>query len=118
MARRPRILLSTLALAGSAFASVLFAASPSQAVVYCKTVGVPQGCVARPTRVVYCTRPGYPAGCVAKGNGAGVGAYPGAGAGAAGVGLAPGAGVGAPGVGAPGYGGVNGGGPVNRAGWR
>jgi hypothetical protein len=59
------------------------------AVVYCKSVGVPKGCVARPT--------------------AGVGA------GARGVGVAPGVGVGAPGVGvAP----ANRGGPVNRAGVR
>ena len=37
------------------------------AVVYCKTVGVPKGCVARPApaRVVRCTAPGFPAGCTA-----------------------------------------------------
>ena len=63
-------------------------AVPVHAVVYCKTIGVPKGCVARP-------------------GAAGVGA------GAPGVGVAPGAGVGAPGVGvAP----ANRGGPVNRAG--
>ena len=48
-----------------------FAAMPASAVVYCKTVGVPKGCVARPVAVP--------------------------GAGAPGVGVAPG--VGAPGVG-------------------
>ncbi|GAB0115492.1 hypothetical protein [Acidisoma sp. C75] len=59
----------------------------------------------------YCTRPGYPAGCVGRraarpGVGApGVGALPGAGAGAAGAGLAPRPGVGAYGAGAaPGVG--------------
>jgi hypothetical protein len=63
------------------------------AVVYCKTVGVPKGCVARPT--------------------AGVGA------GARGVGVAPGVGVGSPGVGvSPRAGTVNRGGPVNRFGVR
>lgn len=44
---------------------------PANAVVYCKTAGVPKGCVVRPvapvTRaVVYCTRPGVPVGCVAR----------------------------------------------------
>jgi hypothetical protein len=68
----------------------LVSAPAAHAVVYCKTVGVPKGCVARP-------------------GAAGVGA------GAPGVGVAPGAGVGAPGVGvAP----ANRGGPVNRAGVR
>lgn len=63
------------------------------AVVYCKSVGVPKGCVARPT--------------------AGVGA------GARGVGVAPGVGVGALGVGvSPRAWPVNRGGPVNRAGVR
>jgi len=63
------------------------------AVVYCKTVGVPQGCVARPV--------------------AGVGV------GARGVGVAPGVGVGSPGVGvSPRAGTANRGGPVNRAGVR
>ena len=60
------------------FASVLalglgFAAIPANAVVYCKTVGVPKGCVARPA------------------------AAPGVGV--PGVGVAPGVGIGAPGVG-------------------
>lgn len=61
-----------------------FAAIPASAVVYCKTVGVPKGCVARPV--------------AAPGVGApGVGVAPGVGA--PGVGVAPRAGVGAPGVG-------------------
>lgn len=48
-----------------------FTAVPASAVIYCKTVGVPKGCVARPV----------------------------AGVGAPGVGVVPGVGVGAPGVG-------------------
>jgi hypothetical protein len=56
--------------------SDLMSAGAANAVVYCKTVGVPKGCVARPAatvvhpvarpRVVYCTRPGVPAGCVVR----------------------------------------------------
>src|SRR5262245_39542393 len=62
----------------------------AEAVVYCRNVGIPKGCVARPRAGV-----GAP----------GVGVAPGAGVGAPGVGVAPGAGVGAPGVGvAPGAG--------------
>jgi hypothetical protein len=100
----------SLAAAGVCFSLASTIPTASWAVVYCKTAGVPQGCVQRPIRVVYCTRPGYPAGCVAKGNGTGVGVMPGAGAGAAGVGLAPGPGLAGDGV--------NTGGPVNRAGVR
>ena len=86
--------------------SVLVAAVPAQAEVYCKAVGIPKGCVMAPDA-----------------GARGVGVLPGAGAGAPGVGVAPGAGVGAPGVGvAPGPGapgaGINRGGPVNRAGPR
>lgn len=93
-------LASFLGLAGLGLIAMPEAAS---AVVYCKTVGVPKGCVARPTGAVrYCTRPGYPAGCVA-------------GAGAPGVGVTPGVGVGAPGVGVQP---MNRGGPVNRLGVR
>ena len=43
------------------------ATAAKAAVVYCKTAGVPKGCVARPTTVVvYCTAPGVPYGCVAR----------------------------------------------------
>lgn len=47
------------------------ASDRAEAVVYCKTVGVPKGCVVRPARpaaraIVYCTRPGFPVGCVAR----------------------------------------------------
>ena len=53
--------------AAALFAGLSLAASPAEAaVVYCKTVGVPKGCVMRPTRVVYCTAPGLPAGCVVR----------------------------------------------------
>ena len=83
-----------------AFAAIgllVSAGSPAQAVVYCKAVGVPKGCVARP-------------GVGAPGVGApGVGVRPGVGAGAPGVGVTRGAGVGA---------GPNAGGPVNRLGVR
>lgn len=52
-------------------AAALASSSPALAVVYCKTVGVPKGCVVRPVApvaraVVYCTRPGVPRGCVAR----------------------------------------------------
>jgi hypothetical protein len=72
-----------------------------EAVVYCKTVGVPKGCVVRPARpvaraVVYCTRPGFPVGCVAR---------PGVRRPAARAVVRPGLGV-------------NAGGPVNRPGLR
>ena len=52
----------------STLASIsLGAATAEAAVVYCKTVGVPKGCVVRPTRVViYCTAPGVPYGCVVR----------------------------------------------------
>ena len=42
---------------------------PANAVVYCKTVGVPKGCVVRPAvhhHVVYCTTRGMPKGCVVR----------------------------------------------------
>ena len=68
----------------AAFAAILAAgvfasAVPANAVIYCKTAGVPRGCVARapvvrpvvvaPVRrgpVVYCTRVGYPRGCIVR----------------------------------------------------
>ena len=87
--------LTIMALAGAAMVSL--GTSPAQAVVYCKTVGVPKGCVVRPTGAVVVA----PAAAVAV-------ATPG---------------VGAPGVGAPGVGvragtPMNRGGPVNRVGVR
>jgi len=92
----PRFAL--IAMTAAAAVAVLGSAafvSPAAAVGYCKTAGVPKGCVMRPTAApaaraaVYCTRPGYPVGCVP-------------GAGAPGPGVAP----------------VNAGGPVNRIGVR
>ena len=48
-------------------------AGPANAVVYCKTVGVPKGCVARPAvaapvagPVVYCKKRGVPKGCIMR----------------------------------------------------
>jgi len=62
--------LSILAIAAGAVALTAAAGTPAEAVVYCKTVGVPKGCVMRPAapaaRVVYCTGPGVPVGCVAR----------------------------------------------------
>jgi len=92
-------------------ASAMLFVTPAGAVVYCKAVGIPKGCVARPAAVV------------TSGVGApGVGVAPGVGAPGVGVALgvgAPGVGV-APGVGAPGVGvqPANRGGPVNRVGVR
>ncbi|MFG1401574.1 hypothetical protein [Xanthobacter sediminis] len=98
------LLALTAALAGAAYVT------PAAAVVYCKSAGVPKGCVARPAApaAVHCTRPGYPAGCLPGAGAPGTGARPGAGVGAPGVGVAPGPGA------AP----VNAGGPVNRIGVR
>lgn len=126
LARSALVLVFASAIAVS---EPLIVAAPAAAVVYCKTVGVPKGCVVRPPAAViyctapgvpfgcvvrpavrtavYCTRPGFPVGCVAR---PAVGVP---GVGAPGVGVAPG--VGAPGVGvAP----ANRGGPVNRRGVR
>lgn len=51
-------LVFQLKLAGfAAVAACAFAATPAAAVVYCKTVGVPKGCVAAPRPVVVAPRP-------------------------------------------------------------
>ena len=81
--------LTVVALAGAAMMTL--STSPAQAVVYCKTVGVPKGCVVRPAPVVVA-----PAAAVAV-------ATPG---------------VGAPGVGVRAGTPMNRGGPVNRVGVR
>lgn len=53
-------------------------ASPAQAVVYCKTVGVPKGCVVRPDAVVVAPVAPVAAAVVTPGVGApGVGVRPG-----------------------------------------
>jgi hypothetical protein len=61
-----------------ALASVSVISEPANAVVYCKTAGVPKGCVARPVarpvvvapaarhNVVYCKTRGVPKGCVMR----------------------------------------------------
>ena len=52
-------------------AMLLVGAPPAEAAVYCKYVGVPKGCVAKPgvvlkpAPVVYCKYIGVPKGCVA-----------------------------------------------------
>jgi hypothetical protein len=83
-----------------------FTAIPANAVIYCKTVGVPKGCVARPVAGV-----GAP----------GVGVVPGVGVGAPGVGVVD-PGINQPGaagnVGAPGASATNRNGGVNRVGVR
>lgn len=82
--------LTILALTGAAMVSL--GTSPAQAVVYCKTVGIPKGCVVRPTAAVVVA----PAAAV-------VVATPG---------------VGVPGVGVRAGTPMNRGGPVNRVGVR
>jgi hypothetical protein len=51
-----------------ALVGVSMGTGPAHAVVYCKTVGVPRGCVVRPVRqpVVYCKTVGVPKGCVVR----------------------------------------------------
>jgi hypothetical protein len=83
--------LTMMMLAGAAV--VTLGTSPAQAVVYCKTVGVPKGCVVRPVGAVI-VAPGAPLAAV----------------------VTPG--VGAPGVGVRAGTPMNRGGPVNRVGVR
>ena len=69
MIRFPGALLAALALSTLGLGTI--APVPAKAAVYCKTVGVPKGCVARPAaRVVvapvYCTAVGVPVGCVVR----------------------------------------------------
>ena len=85
--------LPMMMLAGAAMVSL--GTSPAQAVVFCKTVGVPKGCVARPVGAVVAAL-GAPVAAVAV-------ATPG---------------VGAPGVGVRAGTPMNRGGPVNRVGVR
>ena len=70
-----RIGLALTALVG--LTGVSMSAGPANAVVYCKTVGVPRGCVVRPVArpvvvapaggaVVYCKTRGVPKGCVMR----------------------------------------------------
>ena len=96
MSKKTRALsagLTMMMLAGVTMVSL--GTSPAQAVVYCKTVGVPRGCVVRPVGAVV-VAPGAPVAAVAV-------ATPG---------------VGAPGVGVRAGTPMNRGGPVNRVGVR
>jgi hypothetical protein len=82
------------------FAALALGVGPAEAVIYCKTVGYPKGCVARPVVVAPAPVVVVPAPVVVAPRAV----------------VAPRVGVGAPGVGvAPGYVG-NRGGPVNRVG--
>ena len=50
-------------------ATMTFKSNDALAVVYCKTVGVPKGCIVRPVvrpTVVYCKTVGVPKGCVVR----------------------------------------------------
>ena len=71
--------IASLSFAGFALLiGVAMSAEPANAVVYCKTVGVPRGCVVRPAvvapvvaapvagPVVYCKTRGVPKGCVMR----------------------------------------------------
>ena len=77
-----KLALAALAMLGG----LSFSAGPADAVVYCRTVGVPRGCVVRPAarpvvvaparrpvvvapagrHVVYCRTRGVPRGCVMR----------------------------------------------------
>ncbi|AOG07613.1 hypothetical protein [Bosea sp. RAC05] len=97
MVRIPGFTRNGLGLAAlSALAGLTLGAAPAEAVVYCKTVGVPKGCIVRPAPVVV----GAPVARAAVAT-----PYRGVGAGARGVGVRPGT---------P----ANRGGPVNRVGRR
>lgn len=63
-----RLAAAAAVVAMVAAGGMLASTGPAGAVIYCKTVGYPKGCVARPvTRpVVYCKRVGYPKGCVVR----------------------------------------------------
>ena len=86
-------------LAAALALGLAFAAAPAGAVVYCKTVGVPKGCVARPpvaaapgvTTVLEVVLLRYLGG-LKRVIVPGVGVAPGVGMGAPGVGVAPGVG--------------------------
>jgi hypothetical protein len=109
MVRIPEFTRSGLGLAAlSALAGLTLGAAPAEAVVYCKTVGVPKGCVARPAPVVVRPAPvvvGAPVVAAPAARAAVATPYRGVGVGARGVGVRPGT---------P----ANRGGPVNRVGRR
>ena len=102
-----------LALAAVTALGLTFAAAPASAVVYCKSVGIPKGCVARPAAKTTVVAPVAKTAVVAT---PAVGVAGGVGGPASGVGVLPGAGAGA--AGGPGVGVANQNGGVNRAGRR
>jgi hypothetical protein len=73
-----RIVVSLLCSGFALLVGVSMSAGPANAVVYCKTVGVPKGCVARPvvtapvvvapvaSPAVVCKTRGVPKGCVMR----------------------------------------------------
>ena len=76
---RKRLSIKSATFAGIAASALLGLAgltltpAPANAVVYCKTTGVPKGCVARHAvvrpvhrNVVYCKTRGVPKGCVMR----------------------------------------------------
>ena len=102
MVRIPGFTRNSLGLATlAALAGLTLGIAPAEAVVYCKTVGVPKGCVVRPAPVVV----GAPVVGAPVARAAVATPYRGVGAGARGVGVRPGT---------P----ANRGGPVNRVGRR
>jgi hypothetical protein len=95
MLRRAGALSAGLGVAALASVVLALGAGPAHAVVYCKTVGVPKGCVVRPAEAVV-VAPAAPVAAAAV--------------------VTPG--VGAPGVGVRPGTPMNRGGPVNRVGVR
>jgi hypothetical protein len=48
---------------------ISLSAGPADAVIYCKTVGVPKGCIVRPIvrpPIIYCKTRGVPKGCIMR----------------------------------------------------
>lgn len=99
--------------AAAAVLGLTLTATPASAVVYCKTVGIPKGCVARPVATPVVVAPVAKTAAVATPR---VGVAGGVGGPASGVGVLPGAGAGA--AGGPGVGVANQNGGVNRVGRR
>jgi hypothetical protein len=51
------------------FTGVSMSVRPADAVIYCKTVGAPKGCIVRPIvrpPVIYCKTRGVPKGCIMR----------------------------------------------------
>lgn len=95
MLKRAGALSAGLTVAALVSVALSLGTGPAQAAVYCKTVGVPKGCVVRPTAAVV-VAPAAPVAAAAV--------------------VTPG--VGAPGVGVRAGTPMNRGGPVNRVGVR